>query len=207
MTSRFLFRSGAAIAATISLIVFTPVALATKLKLRTTGLGLLPAGTTLYLHSTNAKAGEESCTSVNLTGELLSNDKATDKAHILAGTTTGCSAINVGSVTTVLGGFPWTVKMKATGAFSFKGKPRLQWEDTFVPPPGVCKYQGANAVNPGTFSVSGTPQPLSLAIVPPWPIVPVGSSNLCGAGQLEGTFGVEAEEPIAVVNEVVEVEN
>ena len=197
-------RMGAVTAAMMSLIVFTPASLAANLKLKTTGIGLLPAHATLFLHSANAKAGEESCVGVDLTGELLTNNKPTDKASILAGTSTGCSAPKVGAITTVLGGFPWTVKMKVTGKFSFRGTPRLKWEDTWVPPPppGVCKYKAPNAVNHGEFAVSTILAPLNLEIVPPWPIVPVASSNLCGAGHLEATFDVEAEGPAG--REIVE---
>ena len=165
--------------------VFAAPASATKLILR--GPGVLPPGAPVIARSTNAVAGAESCALAELHGEVVTNKKPTDQLRFTSGITSGCSAVPVGSVTTILLGFPWKVKLTHLGTFSFKGTPRLEWEDKFTPAPSVCHYRAANATNPGTFAVSTSPAPVNLLITPPWPINPVASPG-CGAGTLEATF-------------------
>ena len=132
---------------------WAPAASATKLIVRS-GSAVLPANSPFRLVSTNSEAGEEKCALVVLSGTLLTNSKGTDKAEITSGTFSGWTATMIGAVSTVPAGFPWKVKLHFTGAYKFKGTPRLEWTDTFGPAPGTCSYKAANAVNTGTFTVT-----------------------------------------------------
>jgi hypothetical protein len=197
MNSRIVAQGGAAVAVVAALAAFAPGAWASKLILRAPGV--LPAGSPLTAVSHNTAAGVETCATVELTGVLLSNNKAHDKARFNSGTLSGCTAPPpINTVTTVAGGFPWNMKLSSAGVFQSRGTPREKWTDTFGVAPFTCTYQTKLAVNGGKFLVGPPtkPVPVKLEITPAWPVISVGSPE-CGPGTLEGTFELlSASKPV-----------
>ena len=91
------------------------------------------------------------------------------------------------SVTSIYAGLPYTVKLSHLGTFKEKGTPRVSFVDTFLPPPGVCKFRSASAAPTGAFVVSTSLAPVVLEISN-WLFTPFSSSPQCLAGSLSANF-------------------